>query len=151
MTKENEMLQTRILNAPPELVWKVWTDPKHMAIWWGPKGFSNPVCQVDARPGGIIYIEMKGPDGILYPMRGTFREVIKPERIVFINSALDESGNPLFEVLNTITFANEGGKTKLTIHAVVSKITPQAKRHLDGMHEGWSQMLDRLGNYLTQL
>src|ERR1700720_2154803 len=100
-----ELVFTRVFDAPRSLVFAAWTDPKHMAAWWGPKGFTNPVCELDVRPGGVIRIDMRGPDGTVYPMTGAYREVVAPERLVFTASALDEKGRPLFEVLNTLTFA----------------------------------------------
>jgi uncharacterized protein YndB with AHSA1/START domain len=68
--EEQELVLTRVFDAPRELVFKVWTDPKHLARWWGPRGFTNPVCELDLRPGGAILIHMRGPDGTVYPMTG---------------------------------------------------------------------------------
>jgi uncharacterized protein YndB with AHSA1/START domain len=96
------------------------------------------------RPGGAIRIHMQGPDGNVYPMTGVFQEIVEPERLVFTSSALDQNGAPLFEVLNTVTFAEEGGKTKLTVHASVRNAKADAAQHLAGMEQGWSQSLDRL-------
>jgi uncharacterized protein YndB with AHSA1/START domain len=110
--KEHELVLTRVFDAPRELVWKVWTDPKHVARWWGPHGFTNPVCELDVRPGGAIRIHMRGPDGTVYPMTGVYLEIVEPERIVFTSAALGADGNPMFEVLTTVTFAEQGGKTK---------------------------------------
>ncbi len=143
---------TRVFDAPRELVFKVWTDPKHMAQWWGPKGFTNPVCELDARPGGAIRIDMRGPDGVTYPMGGVFHEIVEPERLVFTASAFqDEEGNPQLEVLNTVTFAELGGKTKLTLQAVVVKSAPAVAAALAGMEEGWRQSLDRLAEHLANM
>jgi uncharacterized protein YndB with AHSA1/START domain len=112
--------------------------------WWGPKGFTNPVCEVDVRPGGAIRIHMQAPDGNVYPMTGVFQEIVELERLVFTSSALDQNGEPLFEVMNTVTFAAEGGKTKLTVRASVTKMKDGAAQHLAGMQQGWSLSLDRL-------
>ncbi|HEX4373676.1 MAG TPA: SRPBCC domain-containing protein, partial [Puia sp.] len=120
--QKKEVKIIRILNAPRELVFDAWTDVKHLAEWWGPAGFTNPVCKVDAKAGGKIYIEMRSSNGTIYPMNGMFKEIIRPEKIVFISGALDKNGNQIFEVLNTVTFADENGKTKLTLHAVVDDI-----------------------------
>ena len=107
-------------------MFKAWTDPKHVAPWWGPHGFTNPVCELDARPGGAIRIHMRGPDGTVYPMTGVYQEIVEPERLVFTSAALDKEGNPLFEVLNTVTFAEQGGKTTQTSRARTVK-TPGHK------------------------
>src|SRR5207253_2048068 len=122
--KEKDLVLTRVSDAPRERVWKAWTDPRQIAQWWGPAGFTNPRCEVDVRPGGVLRIDMRGPDGTVYPMAGVYREVVAPERLVFTGSALDEKGKPLFEVLNTVIFAEQGGKTKLTIKAPPEKIFP---------------------------
>lgn len=140
----------RVFEAPRELVFKAWTDPKHLAQWWGPHGFTNPVCEVDARPGGAIRIDMRGPDGTVYPLRGTYQEIVRPERLSFISSGLDEEGNPLFEALTTVTFAEDGGKTTLRVHVRVIKATAKAASHLAGMEEGWTQNLERLADYLAR-
>jgi uncharacterized protein YndB with AHSA1/START domain len=143
-----ELVLTRVFDAPRSLVFKVWTEPNHVAHWWGPKGFTNPVCEVDVRPGGAIRIDMRGPDGTVYPMTGVYREIIEPELLVFTASALDAEGHPLFEVLSTVTFAEQGSRTTLTLHARVVTATPEAAPHIAGMQEGWTQSLERLGEYL---
>ncbi len=147
--EEKELVLTRVFDAPRELVFKVWTDPKHVAQWWGPRGFTNPVCELDLRPGGAILIHMRSPDGIVYPMTGVFQEVVPPERLVFTSAALDSDGNPMFEVLTTVTFAEEGGKTKQILRARVIKKTAQAAPYLAGMEQGWTQSLERLAAYVS--
>lgn len=145
-----EVTITRIFDAPPELVFKAWTDPTLVAQWWGPKGFTNAVCEFNVLPGGSIRIDMRGPDGVVYPMKGIFHEIVKPERIVLTTSAFeDKEGNPLLEVLNTVTFAEQDGKTKLTLHAVVVKSGPEVAPALDGMEDGWRQSIDRLAAHLN--
>ena len=141
---EREVIITRVFNAPRRLVFKMWTDPRHMAQWWGPHGFTNPVCKLDARPGGAILIHMRGPDGTVYPMTGTFREIVEPERLVFIAVAEDLQGNPLLEALTVVTFVEQGGKTKLTVHAKAVGLAPEAPQMLAGMEAGWTQSLERL-------
>jgi len=137
---------TRVLDAPVDMVFKAWTDPKQMAAWWSPKYFTNPVCELDVRPGGAIRIDMTGPDGTVYPMSGEFKEVEAPNRLVFTAIAFKGAdGKALLENLNTITFENQGGKTKLTVHVVVLKSEPGTETALASMDEGWSQSLDKLG------
>jgi len=147
--EEQELVLTRVFDAPRELVFKVWTDPKHVAQWWGPQGFTNPVCELDLRPGGAIRIHMRGPDGTVYPMTGVYQEVVQPERLVFTIAVLDANGNPMFEVLTTVTFAKQSGKTKQILRARVIKRTAQAAPYLAGMEAGWTQMLDRLTAYVA--
>src|SRR5690349_22904554 len=118
---EREITITRVFDAPRVLVFKAWTDASELAQWWGPKGFTNPVCELDVRPGGAIRIHMRSPDGTVYPMTGVYQEVVEPERIVFKSAALDAAGNPMFEMLTTLTFAEEGGKTKQILRTRVIK------------------------------
>ena len=148
--QKRELVTTRIFDAPRDLVFKAWTDPKQAAQWWGPRGFTSPVCGMDPRPGGAILIHMRGPDGVVYPMKGEFREIVEPERLVFTSSTLeDEEGNPQLEALNTVTFTEHEGKTTLTLHVVVVKAAPAAQGALAGMDTGWSQTLDKLAEYLA--
>jgi len=148
--EEQELVLTRVFDAPRELVFKAWTDPKQVAKWWGPHRFTNPVCDLDVRPGGAIRIHMRGPDGTVYPMTGVYNEVVEPERLVFTSAALDADGNPMFEVLTTVTFAEQNGKTKQTMRARVIKTTTHAAPYLKGMEAGWTQSLERLAESLAK-
>jgi uncharacterized protein YndB with AHSA1/START domain len=142
---------TRVFDAPRELVFKMWTDPELVEKWWGPKDFTNPVCKLDARVGGIIRIVMRGPDGMKYPTRGIFNEIIEPELIIFTNVKEDDHGNAELEVVNTVTFIEENGKTKMTLKAVVVMETPAACGSVDGMNVGWNQSIDRFAENLQNL
>lgn len=105
-----EMVITEILNSPRSHVFKTWTDPLHVAQWWGPEGFTNPVCRWDARPGGGIRIDMRAPDGTLYPMGGIFHEVIAPEWLDFTTTAhADAAGSDWLEVRHNVTFEEHEG------------------------------------------
>jgi uncharacterized protein YndB with AHSA1/START domain len=142
---ERELIITRVFNAPREVVFKAWTDAKQLAEWWGPKGFTNPVCEVDPKPGGALKIVMRAPDGAEYPMKGVFREVVPPSRLVFTNIAVDKDGHPIIEGLTTVTFAEEGGKTKLTLQTRGVAVVDYAAAYLNGMEAGWTQSLEKLG------
>ena len=148
-SSEWDLVMTRVFDAPRELVFKAWTETKHVAQWWGPKRFTNPVCEMDVRMGGAIRIHMRAPDGVVYPMTGVFQEIVVPERLVFVSSALDDKGNSMFDVLSTVTFADERGKTALTLQLRVIKATAQAPQYLKGMEMGWTQSLDRLGEHMA--
>jgi uncharacterized protein YndB with AHSA1/START domain len=143
-----ELTISRTFNAPIELVWKVWTDEKHLVHWWAPKGFTNPVCEWNAQSGNKILIHMKGPDGAIYPMDGEFHEIVPRQKIVFTSAALDKNGARLFEVMNTINFSDEGDKTKLTLHFAFTKVKPEGKGHIGGAEMGWNMSLDKLADYL---
>jgi uncharacterized protein YndB with AHSA1/START domain len=144
-----ELTLTRVFDAPRERVWKAWTDPKLLAQWWGPNGFTSPVCEVDPRPGGAILIHMSG-FGMLAPMAGIFKEVVEPERLVFTNNAFFEVPpvKPLIEGITTVAFTDLGGKTRLTVHNTILRATPEAAQALAGMEPGWTQSLDKLAEFL---
>jgi uncharacterized protein YndB with AHSA1/START domain len=146
-----EMSLTRRVSAPPEIVFRAWTDARQLAEWWGPKGFTNPVCEADARVGGAIRIDMRAPDGVVYPMTGRYVEIDRPHRLVFTTAALDGEGRPMFEVLNTVTFTEAADGTEISLVAQVTSTTPDAPRYLSGMSMGWSQSLDRLGALVARL
>jgi uncharacterized protein YndB with AHSA1/START domain len=152
MALQEEHHFTRIFDAPRKLVFRAWTNADLLAQWWGPAGFTAPFCKIDAEPGGAIRIDMKAPDGRVYPMKGVVREARSPERLVFTSAALeDPQGNPALEVLNTVTFLEQDGKTKMNLQAVVIKAAPEADESLEGMDEGWKQSLQRLDNIFSTL
>src|SRR5260370_27297233 len=99
---ERDLVMSRVFDAPRELVFKSWIEPERLKRWWGQHQFTLPVCEVDLRPGGVLKMHMRGPDGTVYPMTGIFQEINEPSRLVFITTPLDEKGEPLFEVLNTV-------------------------------------------------
>jgi uncharacterized protein YndB with AHSA1/START domain len=139
-----EMSLTRKVAAPPDVVFSAWIDAKQLAKWWGPKGFTNPVCWTDARLGGAILIHMRAPDGVVHVMTGRFVQIDRPHRLVFISAAIDDQGKPMFEVRNTVTFTQIAKGTEIALVAEVTKTTADAPRYLAGMSQGWSQSLDRL-------
>jgi uncharacterized protein YndB with AHSA1/START domain len=144
---------TREFDAPPAEVFKAWTDPKHLAEWWGPRGFTNPTCEFEARRGGAIRIDMRAPDGTTYPMKGVVQEIVEPERLVFTSTAFeDEGGNPRMESTTTVTFADDNGQTKLALKDEIIKAdgSPELIEALKGMPEGWSQSLDKLSEFLSR-
>jgi uncharacterized protein YndB with AHSA1/START domain len=141
---EREITITRVFDAPRATVFRAWTDAEQLAQWWGPKGFTNPVCEVDARVGGVIRIHMRSPDGSVYPMKGEFREIVSPERLVFTNIALDAAGNHIIEGLTTVTFAEAGGKTTMTLHTRGVAVVDYAVVYLQGMEMGWTGSIDKL-------
>lgn len=145
---EREIELTRIFDAPRELVYQAWTDPEHMVQWWGPKVFSNHSCQLDVRPGGAWQIVMRSPDGTDYRCQGVYSEVVKPERLVFTNDAIDHDGKPLLKGFTTVTFDDLGGKTKLTLRTRAEGLVDYAPQMLRGMEQGWSQSLDKLLAYV---
>ena len=147
-----EVTLTRIFDAPRKQVFKSWTDPQLFAQWYRPRVFTNPVCELDPRPGGKFRLHMRSPDGMIFPMTGIFNEVVVPERIVFTAYVYfgDESSPPQFESRNTITFRDLGGKTELTVYEVAMNATPEAAGALSGMEEGLNMSLDQLSELLAK-
>jgi uncharacterized protein YndB with AHSA1/START domain len=145
---ERELVIERVFDAPRELVFQAWTDPKHMPRWWGPKHFTNRVEQMDVRPGGSWRIIMCAPDGAEHPSQGVYREVVPPERLVFTNTAVDKDGKVIIDGFTTVTFADQDGKTKLTLETRGVAKVDYAANYLKGMEAGWTQSLERLGESL---
>jgi uncharacterized protein YndB with AHSA1/START domain len=135
---------TRVFNAPRALVWQAWTDPKMMAQWFGPRHFTSSVPELDAKAGGKLRIVMHGPDGNDYPCAGAFIEVVKPERLVFTNNAVDGDGTVMLEGKTTVTFSEQGGKTTMTLKTHAVGRVAAAKQMLAGMETGWTQSIDKL-------
>jgi uncharacterized protein YndB with AHSA1/START domain len=143
-----EIAITRIVNAPRSLVYEVWTDPKHVVNWWGPTGFTNTIHEMDVRPGGIWRLTMHGPDGTDYPNKIVFKEVVKPERLVWSHGS-DEDPD---QFISTVTFVAQGKKTEIHMRMVF-----RSKEHRDmlvekfGAIEGNTQTIDRLEAYLAKM
>ena len=140
-----ELSITRLFDAPRSLVFAAWTQPEHLARWWGPQGFVNLAWEMDVRPGGAWFRRMQGPDGALYTKRGVYREVVAPERLVFtyVNQAAD--GTLERETLVTVTFEEEGARTRLTLHHTGFDSVEARDAH----EGGWSSCMERFADYLA--
>lgn len=137
--------------APKSVVFNAFIDAHKLARWWGPHGFTNPVADLDPRPGGAISVDMRGPDGKMYPMQGTVDEIEEPDLLVLTTTAMpDESGEPQLVVKNSLMFDQENGRTTLTSRAVIQKASSAAKEAAGGMEEGWRQSMEKLADYLTK-
>ena len=137
-----ELVITRVYDAPRSLVFAAWSTAQHVMRWWGPSGFSVPEATVDFRAGGVFDLCMRGPDGTDYWMRGAFREIVAPERIIF-TSIIDAQARQ--EIATTVTFAEEGGKTTITVRQTVP-VNPFMAR---GQRQGWTESLERLAARLA--
>jgi uncharacterized protein YndB with AHSA1/START domain len=140
---------TRVFNAPRDLVFRMWTDPAHLMRWWGPRGYTNPICQLDARVGGAIFVRMSSPDGRVVLMNGAFREIVESERLVFGAVVAMPDGEAMFEGLVTATFEDEDGKTKLTVREQAIGLVPAAAPILAGMENSWIESLKRLATAVS--
>jgi len=154
---------SRTFDAPRELVWKAWTERERLMQWFGPKGFTMPVAKMDFRPGGICHSCLRSPDGHEMWGKWVFREIVKPERFVFVHSFSDEAGgitrHPMsptwpLEMLSTVTFAEQNGRTLLTVQWLPLNPTDEERKTFDsshdGMKQGWSGTFEQLADYLAK-
>jgi uncharacterized protein YndB with AHSA1/START domain len=150
-TPDREIVITRVFDAPRTLVWEAWTNPKHVAQWWGPRSFTTTIQEMDVRPGGVWRQIMHGPDGTDYPNRSVFIEIVKPERIVFKHGG-GKAGGPGVQFESTWTFAEQGEKTLLTLHMRFASAADRDKVVREyGAIEGGKQTLARLAAHLPTM
>lgn len=148
---QREIVITRLINAPRELVYAAWTDPQHVGQWWGPTGFTTTTTERDVRPGGLWRFTMHGPDGTDYPNEVRYLQVAQPERLVYMHG--DGNSGPHAHIFHvTVSFeATEGNKTQLTLRSVFPTAAAR-KRVVEEFHaiEGGNQTLDRLQAFLAR-
>jgi uncharacterized protein YndB with AHSA1/START domain len=165
-TKSKAFIMSRVFDAPRDVLWKCFTEPERMKQWWGPKGFTVVVSDMDLRVGGTYHYGMKAPDGS--PMWGlfTYREIMPREKLVFVNSFSDEkrgvTRHPMaptwpLRLLTTFTFEDApGGKTKFTVRWQTLDATEVEEAAFDSapsrqsMSNGWGGTLDQLSAYLAK-
>jgi len=147
-TSNREIVTKRLLNAPRELVFKVWTEPEHIAQWYGPNGFTNTVHEMDVKPGGVWRFMMHGPNGMEFPNKIVYTEVERPERLSFQHSSEDEKNPVSFDVI--VTFEAQGDKTMLTMRSIFPSIEERTRVVKEvGAIEGAIQTIDKLEAYLN--
>ena len=144
-TKDRELLLTRTLNAPIDLVWEAWTNPEHIAKWWGPNGFTNTITTMDIRPGGEWNLVMHGPDGTDYKNKSIFKEVIPQKKLVY-----EHVSSPKFTA--TVKFEEQGETTLLTWHMLFETAEEfiQVVKTFKA-DEGLKQNVEKLNAYLAQM
>lgn len=151
---DREIVITRIFNAPRDRVFKAWTDPQQVAQWWGPKGFTTRVDELDLRPGGSSRYVMVGPDGTEYPVKGVFREVVPPERIVSTDE-FDEGFEQVTTadlpqgIVVTALFEDLGDQTQLTLRIEHATAEDRRKHEEMGVVAGWNSSFDCLDDFLA--
>jgi uncharacterized protein YndB with AHSA1/START domain len=137
-----ELVLTRTFDAPRDLVFKAWTDPKHLAQWWGPRGFTTEIREMDVKPGGAWHYTMHAPDGNEYAFDGVYVEVVELERLVFDGFI---HASPELRVWTEVMFADREEKTEVVVRQSYA-FESDATR---GASIGWNQQLDRLGEFLA--
>ena len=142
---DREIMVTRVFNAPRELVFEMWINPEHLAKWFGPKGFSTTTHEMDARAGGVWRHTMRGPDGTEYPNHIVYREVVRPERVIYSHV----SGPPF---VMTVTFEAERNQTRLTARMVFETAALRDRTIKEfGAAEGLQQTLQKLAEHLASI
>jgi uncharacterized protein YndB with AHSA1/START domain len=149
-SSDREIVIARVFDAPRDLVWEAWTDPKQVLKWWGPTGFTTTIHEMDVRPGGVWRHTMRGPDGTEFPNHSVFLEVVKPERIVYPHGG-GRKGDPAAQFEATWTFEAEGNKTRVTMRGVFPSAAARdmvVKTY--NAIEGGKQTLGRLAEQLAK-
>jgi uncharacterized protein YndB with AHSA1/START domain len=145
---DREVVITRVVDAPRRLVWEAWTNPEHVPHWLlGPEGWTMPVCEIDLRPGGGWHFVWRKTDGSEMGMRGAYREVAPPERLV----STESWGQNWPETLNTLVLSEQGGKTTITQTILYPSKEARDAALKTGMKDGVDQSFDRLDDYLRTM
>jgi uncharacterized protein YndB with AHSA1/START domain len=149
---DRELSLTRLIDAPPEKVYRAWTEPELLKQWFAPQPWTTPHATLDVRPGGGNLIVMKGPDGQEFPNRGVYLEVVENERLVFTD-AYNESWEPAQKPFMTVilTFEDEGGKTRYTARVRHWTVADRETHEKMGFHAGWAQCADQLTALVAKL
>lgn len=148
LPSDREIVITRIFDAPRELVFKVWTNPQLIPQWWGPKSSTTTVDKMDVRPGGVWRFVEHEPDGSEYAFNGVYHEIVPPERIV---STFEYEGMPGHVSVETVTFEEHEGKTKMTSHALFQSIEDRDGILKSGMEEGAAETWSRFEELLKSM
>jgi uncharacterized protein YndB with AHSA1/START domain len=151
---ETVLVITRSFEAPRALVWRMFSDPVHLRRWWGPAGYTNPVCELDFRVGGHWHNVMRRPTGEEYPVDVAFTEIVPPERIAYVNAPAEGEvwgDNPPPSFLRTITFTEEDGRTTLTMRAEFDSPADRERAMRRGFAEGTRESYERLATLLATM
>ncbi len=148
MPSDLEIAMTRIFDAPRELVFAAYTDPKHVPNWWGLRSTTTIVDKMDVRPGGGWRYIQREPDGTEYAFRGEYREIAPPDRLVY---TFEFEGMPGQVVVDSLVFEDLGGKTKLTATSLFASKEARDGMMESGMEEGATESWDRLAELLATL
>ncbi len=145
---DTEIVMSRTFDAPRELVFEAMSKPEHMREWWGPRGFTMPVCEIDFRVGGAYRFVQQGPDGEEYGFRGEFREIVPPERISW---TFEFEGMPGNISVDTVDLTEDDGKTTITTRSVFGSVEQRDGMLQSGMESGAAETYDRLAELLEKL
>ena len=148
-TADREIVLERVFDAPRELVFQAWTDPRHVPQWMGPHGFTITTHAIDVRVGGMWRYTMHGPDGTDYPNRVVYQEITPPERLVYLHGEDVDDDPGAFHV--TVTFADEGGRTRQISRMVFPTAEARSEAMKYGAEELGYQTMERLAEHLKTM
>ena len=149
---DRELVLIRIFDAPPEKVFRAWTEPELIKQWFAPLPWITPQAETDLRPGGASLIVMRSPEGDDYPNQGVYLEVVKNERLVFTDAytrAWEPSQQPFMTVV--LTFEDISGKTRYTARVLHWTVADRERHEQMGFYEGWGQCADQLADLLKRI
>ncbi|HSB69052.1 MAG TPA: SRPBCC family protein [Candidatus Methylomirabilis sp.] len=145
---DREVVMRRVVTAPRRLVFEAWTNPEHLRQWMlGPGGWSMPVCEIDLRPGGSWHFVWRRSDGTEMEMRGVYREITPPERLV----STESWGGDWPETLNTLVLSEKDGKATIALTVLYPSQEAREAALKTGMRDGVSESFDRLAEYLRTM
>lgn len=163
-SQQKHFVITRVVEAPRDLVWQMFTQEEHLKHWWGPKGFKVRQCKIDLRPGKLFHYRLEMPNGDDMWGKWLFREITPPERLVFLSSFSDAQAGTARHVmkevwpltlLTTISFAADGGKTRVTVDWIPEGASAEENAEFDAFHDsmrgGWTGTFEQLEGYLHGL
>lgn len=145
---QGEVRLTRVFDVPREQVFAAWTEAARLAQWFAPQGFSVAACEAGPQAGSAFRICLRSADGRDYWIRGTYREIERPARLVIACTAEDPRGRPRLEEVIEVTLEALRGRTTLRLHASTRAVDPDAAGLLAGMPEMWARTVDRLNSHL---
>ncbi len=146
--RERTVAITRVFDAPRERVFEAWTRAEHLSRWFGPTGFSVHSAEIDARPGGVFRLCVRSPEGKDYWVRGSYRELLAPERLVIVCTADDDKGIARLEEVIEVQFAGQKRRTEVRLRATARGLNAEAAAMLERMDAVWAQTFTRLGAHV---
>lgn len=145
MRNPESIEMTRIIDAPRSRVFEAWTRAEHLGNWFAPRGFAITDCESDARPGGVFRMRWRAPWGGTFRIRGEYREVLPPVRLVIACTLEDEQRAARLDEIINVDFEASGSRTKLVLNSTARGSGADAAGMLAGLHKGWTQTVERLG------
>ncbi len=148
--KAKDLSLKRVVKAPRDLVFEVFTKPEHLTQWWAPKPFTTHHCKVDLRPGGEWTYSFRSPEGVEHDCRAVYEVVEPPGKLVIVQAVPGPGGRPFFKIRQTITFHDNGNDTALDFEVQVLEANPGSEPFLGGMEQGTNMTLENLAAYLEK-